>query len=370
MKNIMMSYSQIIARFFVKLLSLLFSVAIIIGVSQSYADQFFNIAGVNIDHTLDEAGYKALDNYGLRYVRLSFPRLPLMSHVAPYNLDKNALAVFDSHLTLASLSGIKIVVDPHYYPGMERRYSTRPTDSFWGNKDFEDALVNFWGNIAKLYANRGDVIFAYDILNEPTPPAYINGVDRCTYLNQLYERIIHNIRLYDKNRYLLVQFPMALSVSGKPTNQMDGAKCLTSKKWEKVIYSFHMYDPGRFTHQGVNGLPTPVSLYKNKNHKDIFNYLRERLDLVRAWQKINGEPIIVGEFGASIYAGEEGSKYIADLLSLFDEFGWGWFYHSFRESRVWNPENNDSSYQLYESNMSKSKIKLLEDAALRRTGNR
>lgn len=47
--------------------------------------------------------------------------------------------------------------------------------------------------------------------------------------------------------------------------------------------------------------------------------------------------IYVGEFSAAAWApGAE--KYLADCISIFEEYGWDWTYHSFRESPVWSLE--------------------------------
>ena len=45
----------------------------------------------------------------------------------------------------------------------------------------------------------------------------------------------------------------------------------------------------------------------------------------------------MGEFSAASYApGAE--RYLRDCISLFEEYGWDWTYHAFREADVWNVE--------------------------------
>ena len=57
-----------------------------------------------------------------------------------------------------------------------------------------------------------------------------------------------------------------------------------------------------------------------------------------AFQKKHNCRIYVGEFSAAIWApGAE--KYLADCISLFEEFGWDWTYHAFREATVWSLEH-------------------------------
>lgn len=339
--------------------------------SISLADSFSHIAGVNIDNKLDEDGYRALAKYGFRYVRLSFPKRPLMESVPPFKLDPSAIPLLDRHLALAKEAGVKVVVDPHYFPGMSGRYSMKPSDQIWGDPNFEDAVVQFWSDFSKANRGKGDTLFAYDLLNEPSPPFFIKGVDRCSYLISFYNRIISAVRENDPDRYLIVQFPMALGVGGKSTNQMDGARCFPNERWKSVIYSFHMYDPGQFTHQGVAVFPTPVYLYKKDGRDAVLKYLRGRLDVVKAWQGKNGAPVVVGEFGASIYSGREGDQYIRDLLDLFDEYGWGWFFHSFREADVWDPERPSKGLEPNVGALPGTlRIDILSSAAMRRRQSR
>ena len=330
------------------------------------ADSLKNIAGVNVDQNLDEAGYRDIYALGFRYVRLSFPRKPLVSTSPPYEMDPVSVSILEKNITFARAAGIRILVDPHYFPGMSGRYSMKPTDQIWGDPVFEDALVRFWSSFSKRFSETDDVFFAYDLLNEPSPPQYVKGRDRCSYLEALYGRIIAAIRENDPSRLLVVQFPMALGPTGKSTNQMDGARCFANAKWDNVAYSFHMYDPGQFTHQGVAGFPYPISLYKKDGRDSVVKYLRKRLDVVRAWQDRNGSPVFVGEFGASIYSGAEGDQYIRDLLMLFDEYGWGWFFHSFREADVWNPEMPSFGNELSDDSPKSLRIDALSLSAKRR----
>lgn len=49
--------------------------------------------------------------------------------------------------------------------------------------------------------------------------------------------------------------------------------------------------------------------------------------------------IYVGEFGAVRWApGNE--RYLADLVSLFEEYGWDWSFHAFREWHGWSIEHD------------------------------
>ena len=56
---------------------------------------------------------------------------------------------------------------------------------------------------------------------------------------------------------------------------------------------------------------------------------------MRAFQEKHKCRIYVGEFSAAAWApGAE--NYLRDCIDLFEEYGWDWTYHAFRESPIWD----------------------------------
>jgi hypothetical protein len=50
----------------------------------------------------------------------------------------------------------------------------------------------------------------------------------------------------------------------------------------------------------------------------------------------------IGEFSAIRWAPEgSAERYLADLVSLFEERGWDWSYHAFREWQGWSAEHGE-----------------------------
>ena len=44
---------------------------------------------------------------------------------------------------------------------------------------------------------------------------------------------------------------------------------------------------------------------------------------------------------------EGAAQYLDDLISLFEEYGWDWSYHAFREYPGWSVEHEASDYNHY-----------------------
>jgi hypothetical protein len=121
----------------------------------------------------------------------------------------------------------------------------------------------------------------------------------------------------------------------------DGFAYLKPVDVPNVVYQVHMYWPGQFTHQGVYGSPVgvnyPGEIAGQKYDKQA---LRKHLQPVRDFQLAYNMHIYVGEFSAIRWApGESASHYLRDCIELFEEYGWDWSYHAYREWDGWSVEH-------------------------------
>ena len=192
-----------------------------------------------------------------------------------------------------------------------------------------DRLVSAWREIAQRFKGRKG-IYGYDIMNEPAQTR--RALPDCDYWN-LQRRAAEAIRAVDPDATVIVE-----------SNDWDGPSgfgYLPALDMDNVIYQVHMYRPGAFTHQGANGAARPPAdrllAYPNAEKGWDKAYLRQQLEPVRQFQKRHKAKILVGEFSACIY-GPGAGDYLADCISLFEEYGWDWTYHSFREALWWNVE--------------------------------
>lgn len=124
---------------------------------------------------------------------------------------------------------------------------------------------------------------------------------------------------------------------------------------ENVVYNFHYYNPMIFLHQGAawgwemlrhfRRIPHPSSpeavreilpfISVPQARQYVIHYgeerwnrerLREHILPARKWAAEHGVPVTVNEFGAyPAHADPEAvNRYLADLRSIFEEFGFGW----------------------------------------------
>ena len=241
-------------------------------------------------------------------------------------IDKKLLET-DSLLTICRKYGIKVVIDLHSVPGGRENNVVR----LFYNKEYNDYFVNLWVKIAKRYkGNR--TVWGYDLINEPVegrePP---KGMD-------YYEtefKAAKAIRAIDKS------VPIIFEV-----NDWDSPSEFSFLKpipVIHVIYEVHMYEPHTFTHQGVydssSGIVYPGNINSIKYDK---NTLLKILQPVRVFQQTYNVPIYAGEFSAVRWA-LGAAHYMDDCISIFEEYGWNWTYHAFREWSGWDVEYENGS---------------------------
>jgi hypothetical protein len=178
---------------------------------------------------------------------------------------------------------------------------------------------------------RGGELVAYDFISEPIVKE--NGkARRPEAWFGLLEDISGILKRVDPQRWLIV--------SPGPWGGPMGYKSFTPISYERTIYGVHTYIPHQFTHQGVRKYPIGPE-YPGKIGRKHWDkeQLRKSLKPLRNFQKRHNVPVLVGEFSAARWA-KGGEQNIKDLVSLFDEYGWGWLYFSATGWHGWNPDYN------------------------------
>jgi len=103
-----------------------------------------------------------------------------------------------------------------------------------------------------------------------------------------------------------------------------------------------MYLPHAFTHQGVHSEWTKQLSYPGEIQGQVWDKARIKLALKPAIDFANnfGVHMYVGEFSAIRWAPDKSAfRYIRDCIEVFEELGWDWTYHAFREWTGWSVEH-------------------------------
>ena len=218
--------------------------------------------------------------------------------------------------------GLKVVLDLHVTPGGR---NGRNEFAMFFEREYADWFVDFWRRTAARFAGNADVIYGYDLCNEPVQND--EALPGCDFWS-LQRRAAEAIREVDPETPVIVE-----------TNNWDVPSAfgmLSPLALVNVIYEVHVYNPIQFTHQGIMAHPMGAA-YPDPARGWNREYLRRVLGPVRAFQEKHGAKIYVGEFSAAAWA-PGADQDLRDCIALFNEYGWDWTYHAFRESPVWDVE--------------------------------
>jgi aryl-phospho-beta-D-glucosidase BglC (GH1 family) len=238
--------------------------------------------------------------------------------------------------------GVRIALDVHTPPGGRFPRLEGAAMRRFQYKQYQDAFVETWRTLATRYRDV-DVIWAYDILNEavegnmPTigDTTQIEGLLNWRALALKTSKVIREIDPYT-----------AIIMHPEPWGSPEALAWLEPfcpTEVPNVLYTVHMYLPHAFTHQGV--WETPMGLvYPGVMPDGIYwdkEQIRRSLQVVRDFAADYGVHIYIGEFGSIRWAPDNSSyRWLRDVIEVFEEEGWDWAYHAFREWHGWSVEHS------------------------------
>jgi hypothetical protein len=221
---------------------------------------------------------------------------------------------------------MKVCVDLHAPPGGIRA-GDRATAMLYDER-LADAFVETWRRIATRFKGHS-ALYGYDLVNEPKQLAFapVNYWE-------IQRRAAKAIRKIDPDTAIIVESNISASPSA--------FSYLAPLAMDNMIYQLHMYAPSEYTHQGVGTHPLMKDgqplVWPDPARGWDRDWLRRVLEPVREFQEKHQCRIYVGEFSAIAWA-QGAENYLRDCIALFEEYGWDWTYHAFREWSAWSIEH-------------------------------
>lgn len=234
-------------------------------------------------------------------------------------------------LPLAQQYGINVVLDLHSVPGGNEGRANAFEMAMFHDAVCAEHFISLWRGIALRFKGR-DSIYGYDLVNEPVQRR--EALPDCDWWS-LQRRAAEAIREIDPVVPVIIE-----------ANLMDHPESfgmMSQLALTNAIYEVHVYNPVEYTHHGVASAPAAnPPAYPDNGRGWNADFLRRVLSPVREFQNRHGAKIYVGEFSAIAWVpGAE--NYLRDLIGIFNEYGWDWTYHAFRESPVWDVEKAGAS---------------------------
>jgi hypothetical protein len=290
------------------------------------------LRGTMINPNVTEDHFRVLRSWNANHIRWQlrwggFPHGPAdTANATEYEAWlETALEHVDSLLPVCRELGIKILLDLQTPPGGRDQNDKWP---LFYSKTFQDTFLIVWEKMANRYKNETQIM-GYDLMNEPDDRDLVPGLMNW---RDLAIEAVQRIRPIDTLHPIFVE---ASPVSGPTTLPK-----FEPLPFDNIMYSFHMYEPYQFIYQNVYTNDTPIyypGIVAGKmwNKEQLRALLQPNVD----WQKAHNVSIHIGEFSAIRWApGNSTCNWLNDVIELFEEFGWNWDYHAFREWQGWDVE--------------------------------
>lgn len=302
--------------------------------------------GLNISNWLERGwdgnwpttnGYSKQDLERMQEAGITSIRLPIYFYgvvdtIAPYTVDTAHIlfSLVDSVIAWTEELDMKLLIDNHHGWKLV-------------NEDWRDDLPRFshmWGVLAQRYSHLNPDRVMFELLNEPTIFLHKDS------LLILYNDAIDSIRQYTTEHSIVV-------------SPHFGGSAMVLSDFEpmadtNLIYTWHVYDPLDFSHQGLtwndpffpSGNPFP-----HANETVLEGWLYTGWQNVIDWKQTHQKPIFLGEFGLSSYCDSlsvcNWLEYTATRLVQNDipwfYWDWQWDFPMFRSHTI----SEDSIYPCY-----------------------
>ncbi len=281
------------------------------------------LRGTMVGSRMEEEDVATLASWGANLIRIQLGGEPMRKAVsgeAYFAALSNRLDWAVAAMDRCARHGIKVVVDLH--DGPDCIPSKNASNMFPDDYDPKD-LVQAWRIIATRLKDH-PATYAYDILNEPSGA----GPDTLT---KMWKVVMAETRTIDPKTPFVVE---------TPRHWYEG---------ENVIYSPHFYSPHDITHYGVSSSNRIRWTYPGYINGVYWDKEQMRVAL-RGWinfqQKHPDARILVGEFSCILWS-KGADAWIRDAIDLFEEYGWSWCYHAYREWGAWDVEyTHDDQYSV------------------------
>lgn len=247
-----------------------------------------------LNNFITEPDFEKISTWGFDHVRIPFD----------YNVIQNedgspvedGYARIDKAISYARKYGLKVVLDLHKTAGFS--FDVGEGESgFFDSEEYQEKFYLIWDEIAKRYGTQTeDIIF--ELLNEVTDAEFIDS------WNRIVKKCMARIRKYAPD--------MLVIVGSYNNNAADTVQYLDAPYDDKVVYTFHCYEPLKFTHQGAYWtdkiIPEErVAFEESGTTEEYFENL-----FSTAFEK-------AAKHGADLYCGEYG---MIDIVNADDSLKW------------------------------------------------
>lgn len=273
----------------------------------------------------DRTHVEFLADAGMDHIRLpvTFEHLTGPGPDYLFDLDHIVFDLIDSAIQWSEDYDLMLIIDNHH------------GTVTLSNDNYEDELPRLkaiWSQIIDLYGHLDPTKYLFEIYNEPTGAISNNN------LKVFFEELVGEIRTQTQDHTVII--------GGNGYNSGNGlTSFLPIENDQRIIYTFHSYDPYFFTHQGMSWTDPPFLPPRAFPEDDDEDVIRNIFTAVSEWSDIYDLPVYLGEYGCAVSADDDSRcNYITHLMHLSDSLSFSHAYWDvFFDFGFADPEQLDGS---------------------------
>ncbi len=285
----------------------------------------------HLDTFITEEDIKAIKNLGVDHIRIPVD-FELIEDGQGDILEEGHTYIRKG-IDWCLQNNLNVVLDLHKTAGYvfdDASYS----NGFFDNEVLQQHFINLWKVLATRYGDNPDRV-ALEILNEVVDPAVADK------WNNIAHRTIQAIREITPDSWIIV--------GGTRNNSVVSVKELGAPYDERIVYTFHCYEPLIFTHQGAYWIENMPEDYKINYPETVGHYVAQTEGLIDPVQAFpikhiapetlgkdffraffadaitsaerHNVPLYCGEYGMIDRAEPEAAlRWFEDIHAVFEEF--------------------------------------------------
>jgi hypothetical protein len=280
--------------------------------------------------------------WGMDHVRLPVD-YPVLIEDDLKTVKESGFKYLDTFLDWCAKAGLGVVLDLHRAPGYS--FNNLAGSDLFHNRQAQEGFLELWETIAKRYATVQSPDLIFELLNEVVLPSSDPW-------NKLAAKAVQHIRSAGANHWIMV--------GGNYYNSITALKDLTIIPDDRIVYTFHFYEPLPFTHQKATWVkwlhdfdrtfdyPMRVTglgefLTRHPEFKENHNaahyidlmmdrgYLESLFQQAIDFQAAHHKPLYCGEFGVIESAPLAGNvRWNQDLIELLNQNAIGRAFWSYK----------------------------------------
>ncbi len=263
-----------------------------------------------------------------------------------YSFKEDGFSYIEYAVEMCKKYRLNMILDLHRTPG----YSFDPfhgEKGFFENGEYQDVFYHIWSELACRYGKYSDFL-TFELLNEVTKKEY------CDIWNEISTECIKRIRKFTADTRIII--------GGYYNNSLEAVKDLSLPFDDKIVYTFHCYEPLLFTHQGAFWIATmdtsfrcdyemPYAMYEELSAKYLCqayasfekfdqnkcpdaSFFEDLLSEALQVAEERNVPLYCGEYGVIDRADKkEAAKWFRDFHEIMDKYQIG--------RSVWNYKEMD-----------------------------